>query len=141
MRRGRGPGFEAIRRWTRRGDATPGTGYVGGSMNPWLLLFCGIAAEVVSTTALKASEGFKRPLSSLAVVVFFGLSFFLFSQSLTGIPLGTAYAVWAGIGVAATALVGMAVFREALTLPRAGGMALVLAGVVALNLSGGGASP
>jgi small multidrug resistance pump len=110
-------------------------------MSPWLLLFCAIAAELVGTTALKASEGFKRPLPSLAVIVFYGLAFFLFSQSLGGIPLGTAYAVWSGVGVAATALIGMIVFRERLTWPRAAGMGLVVVGVVALNLAGGEASP
>jgi small multidrug resistance pump len=106
-------------------------------LSAWLLLALAIGSELVGTTALKASAGFKRPLPSLAVVACYGISFFCLSQSLTVIPLGVAYAIWSGVGIAATALIGAVVFREALTRPRSLGVLLVIAGVVALNLAAG----
>jgi small multidrug resistance pump len=105
-------------------------------MSPWLYLALAIGVELVGSAALKASGGFTRPRPTLVVLVCYGLSFLFFSRSLLAIPLGVAYAVWSGVGVAATAVIGVVVFRESLRWRRLAGMGLVIGGVVALNLSG-----
>lgn len=109
-------------------------------MNAWLLLALAIVSELIASTALKAANGFEKLLPSLAVLACYGLSFYFLSQSLTAIPLGIAYAIWSGVGIAATAVIGRLLFSEALTLGRLAGLALVVAGVVALNLAGEGTS-
>ena len=62
----------------------------------WILLFIAIVAEVIGTSALKASEGFTRILPSIGVVIAYGISFFLLSLTLRVIPVGVAYAIWSG---------------------------------------------
>lgn len=106
-------------------------------MNPYLLLGISIVSEVVGTSALRASEGFTRPLPSLVVVVGYGTAFYLLSQVLKSLPLGLTYAVWSGVGTALTALIGWLYFRDALGGPAIGGIVLIIAGVVLLNVGGG----
>ena len=103
-------------------------------MNPWLLLGLAIACELIGSTALKAARGFTRPLPSIAVLTGYGLSFFLLSQALTSLPLSLSYAVWAGVGVAATAIIGAVIFGERPTRWRLAGLALVVVGTTLLNL-------
>jgi small multidrug resistance pump len=109
-------------------------------INPMLLLLFAIASEVVATTSLKFSEGFSRPLPSLIVVVGYGLSFYLMSLSLRSIPLGSAYAIWSGLGTAATATIGVLIWKESLDLPRIVGIGLIILGVVVLNFMSKGAA-
>lgn len=102
---------------------------------PWLFLAGSILTEVAATTALKLSEGFTRPVPSIVVVVGYITAFGLLSQALTrGMPLGVAYGVWAAIGVALVAIVGAVFFGESMTWVQVGGVALVIAGVLALEL-------
>lgn len=105
-------------------------------MNPWLMLALAIVAEVVGSTALKASDGFSRPLPGLVMVAAYGTTFFLLSQILRSLPLGLTYAVWSGVGTALTAAVGWLYFRDPFGWTAVGGIALVVAGVALLNLSG-----
>lgn len=104
---------------------------------PWLWLAGAIIAEVIATTSLKLSEGFSRPLPSVVVVVGYVGAFLMLSQSLTrGINLGVAYGVWAAVGIALVAMIGTLLFGESLTWIQIGGIALIIAGVMALELGG-----
>ncbi|KAB2808467.1 multidrug efflux SMR transporter [Pimelobacter simplex] len=99
----------------------------------WLLL--AIASEVAATLSLRASEGFTRLLPSLVVVAGYVVAFYGLSQALTrGMQLGTAYAVWSGVGVAAIAVLGVVILRESLSLVQVAGLVFVVVGVVLLEL-------
>jgi small multidrug resistance pump len=103
------------------------------SVNPFVLLLIAIATEILGTTALRVSAGFTRPWPSVLVVVSYVLSFYLYSQVLKHIPMGVAYAIWAGLGTAGVVLIGVMVWRDQLTLWQVVGMVLVMAGAVMLN--------
>ena len=103
-------------------------------MSPWILLGLAIAAEVVGTSALKASEGFSKLWPSAIVVVSYGAAFYLLSLTLRTIPVGIAYAVWSGVGVVLIALIGWLVFGQKLDAAGMLGMGLIVAGVLVLNL-------
>lgn len=103
-------------------------------MSPWILLGLAIAAEVVGTSALKASEGFSKLWPSAIVVVSYGAAFYLLSLTLRTIPVGIAYAVWSGVGVVLIALIGWVVFGQKIDAAGLLGMGLIVAGVLVLNL-------
>jgi small multidrug resistance pump len=103
-------------------------------MNAWLTLGLAILAEVIATSALKASEGFSQLWPSIVVIVGYGIAFFCLSLTLRQMPLGIAYAVWSGAGTALIALIGVAVYQQKLDLPAIIGIALIVAGVLVLNL-------
>ena len=105
-------------------------------MNTWLLLGAAIVAEVAGTSFLKLSDGFSRPGPTLAVVGFYTLSFLLLAYVLRSIDVGVAYAIWAGLGTALVAAVGVLVFGEAITLARLLSLSLIVTGVVGLHLTG-----
>jgi len=102
----------------------------------YLTLAGAIAAEVAATTAMKYSEGFSKLWPALLTAVGYVLSFLLLAQTLKTVGIGTAYAIWAGTGTAAIALIGLVLFGEALTPVRIAGILLIVAGVVLLNLGG-----
>ncbi len=103
-------------------------------MPAYLYLLIAIVAEVVGTSALKASEGFTR-LGPTAIVVFgYGLAFWLLSLTLRTIPVGIAYATWSGLGIVLIAAVGWVAFGQKLDLWAMLGMALIVAGVLIMNL-------
>jgi small multidrug resistance pump len=101
------------------------------------LLAGAIAAEVTATTAMKYSDGFTRIWPSVVTAVGYLVAFGLFSQTLKTVSVGTAYAVWAGVGTAVIALIGMLFLHESASLVKLSGVALVILGVVMLNLGGG----
>jgi small multidrug resistance pump len=102
---------------------------------PWLFLAGAIVSEVVATTFLKLSEGFTKLVPSIIVVVGYIAAFGLLSQALTrGMTIGVAYGVWAAVGVALVAIVGAAFLGESMTWVQVGGIALVITGVLALEL-------
>ncbi len=103
-------------------------------MNSWLFLVIAICAEVVATSALKASEGFTKLVPSVVVVVGYGLAFYCLSIALRSIPVGIAYAVWAGVGIALVAAVGWVVYGQKLDAWALLGIGLILSGVMVLNL-------
>ena len=103
-------------------------------MQQWLFLSIAIVSEVMATSARKASAGFTRPLPSLVVVVGYGVAFYFLSLTLKTVPVGVAYAIWSGAGVALIALVGWAFLGQRLDAPAILGLALIVAGVVVINV-------
>jgi small multidrug resistance pump len=104
---------------------------------PWLYLAIAIAGEIIGTTALKASDGFTRLGPSVLVVAGYGIAFFMLAQVLRTIPLGIAYAIWSGVGVAAVTVIGWAMYGQRLDLPALLGIGLIVAGVLVLNIWSG----
>ncbi|MGE7650604.1 DMT family transporter [Peribacillus frigoritolerans] len=109
-------------------------------MNPYAFLAIAILSEVFGSSMLKVSNGFKRLFPSIGVVIGMGLAFYCLSLSLITIPLGTAYAIWSGIGTALTALVGVIVYKEGFNLKKFLGLVLIIGGVAVLKLSSEGTS-
>jgi small multidrug resistance pump len=108
-------------------------------MNPTalLLLVLAIAAEVVGTAGLKASEGFGRLGPSGLAVLGYALAFFFLAQSLKYIPLGVAYAIWSGLGTVGSVLLGLLIWEEVLGPVHILGIVLIVVGVVVLNVAPG----
>ena len=100
----------------------------------YLYLAIAIVAEVIGTSALKAAEGFTRPLPSLVVAVGYGTAFYFLSLALKVIPVGIAYAIWSGVGVALITVIGWVLFRQRLDAPAMLGVALIVAGVVVIQV-------
>ncbi len=100
----------------------------------WVLLVLAIAAEVVGTLSLKASDGFSRLWPSVAVVVGYGLAFTLLAFALKTLDVGPAYALWAGLGTVGAAIGGWLIFSERLSLLTLSGIVIVVIGVVAITL-------
>lgn len=101
---------------------------------PFVYLALAIVAEVVGTTALKASDGFTRLWPSVTVVVGYGLAFYLLALVLRTIPVGIAYAIWAGLGIVLVAVAGVVVYGQRPDLPAMLGMAMIIGGVVVIQL-------
>ena len=102
-------------------------------MNPFVYLALAIVSEVVGTSALRASDGFTKLWPSLLMVVGYGMAFYLMSLCLRQIPLGTTYAIWAGVGTAGTVLIGVVLWRDEFSLWHGLGIGLIIAGVIVLN--------
>lgn len=100
----------------------------------WFYLAIAIVSEVVATSALKAAEGFTRPVPSILVVVGYSLAFYFLSLVLNTIPLGVTYAIWSGVGIALVTVVGWIVYHQVLDLAGIIGIGLIVAGVVVLSL-------
>ena len=100
----------------------------------WVYLLCAGACEIVSTTAFRYTEGFTRLWPSVACISIGLFSFYLLNRSLVGVPLGTAYAVWTGIGAAGTAAIGIAFYAEPTNPMRVICLTLLIAGIIGLKL-------
>lgn len=98
------------------------------------LVFAGVL-EVVWAVALKASDGFTRWLPNLVMAIGLAASFWFLSRAFREIPMGTAYAVWTGIGAAGVAILGMVFYGEPVSLARLGFLSLILVGIVGLKLA------
>ena len=103
-------------------------------MNKWLMLGIAIVAETIATSALKSSEGFSKLVPSAIVLVGYGVAFYFLSLTLRSIPVGIAYAVWSGVGIVLITAVGWAFFGQKMDAPALIGMALIIAGVVIMNV-------
>ena len=103
----------------------------------WLLLLLAGCFEVGMALSLKESAGFSKLTPTLLFLVLSVTSFALLSMTLRTLPVGTAYAVWTGIGAAGTAVLGMLILNESRDLARLGGIILIISGVVLLRLAGG----
>nr|WP_153100464.1 multidrug efflux SMR transporter [Paraburkholderia hayleyella] len=101
---------------------------------PYLLLVFAIVAEVLATSALRASEGFSRLLPTSIVIVGYGLAFYCLSLTLKSIPVGIVYAIWSGVGIVLITLVAAVLYRQVPDWPAIIGLALIIAGVIVLNL-------
>ncbi|MCF3133526.1 DMT family transporter [Streptomyces olivochromogenes] len=102
----------------------------------YLLLAGAIAAEVTATTAMKYSDGFSRLWPSVLTALGYLVSFVLLARTLKSLSIGTAYAIWAGVGTATIAVLGLMLFGEGLSATKVAGLLLIVAGVVVLNLGG-----
>jgi small multidrug resistance pump len=105
-------------------------------MTPWLLLLAAIGTEVVSTATLPRTHGFTEPGWTVAVLIGYSISIGLLSVVTGHIPVSIAYAVWAGLGTAGIAVVGSVFLGQPLDLVKAVAIALIIVGVVVLNLHG-----
>jgi small multidrug resistance pump len=100
----------------------------------WILLIAAICMEVCGTTCLKLSDGLTRWLPSVLIFVFYSLSFTMMAFAVKKLDLSLTYAIWSGVGTFLIALIGLFWFKEQFTLLKAFSMALVIAGVIGLNL-------
>ena len=114
--------------------AVLGASYAVSLMNPYLALALAIVSEVAGTTALKLSDGFANLVPSVGVVVGYLASFYFLGLVLEELPVGLVYATWAAVGILGTVGVGLLVFDESLDVAGVIGLALVVAGVVVLNV-------
>jgi len=102
-------------------------------MLAWVYLFIAIGLEVIGTVSLKFSNGFTDWRFSVLTLGVYGLSFWVLSLTLRVIPIGTAYAVWAGLGTAAIAVIGLVFFKEPMTVMKGVFLLMIIGGVVGLK--------
>ena len=100
----------------------------------YLFLLIAIVAEVVGTSALKATAGFTRLWPSLVVIVSYSCAFYFLALCLRSLPVGIAYAIWSGLGIVLVTVAGIFIYREVPDVPGVIGITLIIAGVVILNL-------
>jgi quaternary ammonium compound-resistance protein SugE len=105
-------------------------------VSPWLYLIIAALLEPGWAIGLEYSEGFTRPIPSIATVVLMVLSIVLLGKAVQSLPIGTAYAVWTGIGAAATALLGIVLLNETSSIIRVGFIGLIITGVIGLEITG-----
>jgi small multidrug resistance pump len=105
-------------------------------MLAWIYLAAAIASEVVGTVFLRYTDGFTNPAPSALVLITYAVSIWLTALAVKGLEISLAYAVWAGVGTAAVAVIGMAAMGETVNALKLASIALVITGVVGLNLSG-----
>ncbi|KAG6558698.1 Guanidinium exporter [Candidatus Rhabdochlamydia oedothoracis] len=101
----------------------------------WFFLLLAGFFEICFTIALKFSQGFTRLIPTLVTIIFIFLSFFCVSQAMKTIPIGTAYAVWAGIGAAGTVICGIIFFGDSYHIIRLISLSLIIIGIVGLKLA------
>lgn len=100
----------------------------------WFFLTLAIVGEVIATTTLKSTEGFTRLVPSVIVVAGYGFAFYCLALALKSIPVGIAYAIWAGIGIVLVAAIGWLIHGQKLDAWAVVGMALIISGVAVMNL-------
>lgn len=103
-------------------------------MQSWWYIFIAIVGEVVGTSALKSANNFTNPIPSVVVVLGYGIAFYFLALALKTIPVGLAYAVWAGLGIVLVALIAWIVHGQALDFWAFIGIVLIVGGVLVLNL-------
>lgn len=103
-------------------------------MIAYLYLGIAIVAEVIATTALRAAEGFTQLWPSAISVAGYVVAFYFLSLTLKTMPVGIAYAIWSGVGIVLISLAGWLIYKQLLDLPAILGMALIMAGVIVINL-------
>lgn len=104
-------------------------------MNAWMFLGLAIAFEVSGTMLLKASNGFEKVGIGMASIACYSLCFWLLAPAIKVIPVGVAYAIWAGMGIACAAALSYFIFGQKLGLLQIGFIALILVGAIGLNLT------
>ena len=102
----------------------------------WVLLSIAIFAEIVGTLSLKASDGLSKLWPSLGVLVGYATAFALMAMSLKKLDVGVTYAIWSGVGIVGAAIGGLIFFDQQLSKITILGMAIIIAGVVIMNLGG-----
>ncbi|MDQ0316919.1 DMT family transporter [Amorphus orientalis] len=100
----------------------------------YVYLMIAIVMEVVATSALKETHGFTRLGPSIVTVIGYALSFYFLAQPLKTLPVGVVYAIWSGAGIILIAMIGYFVFRQTLDAGAIVGLALIISGVLVINL-------
>jgi small multidrug resistance pump len=106
-------------------------------MKHWIYLAIAILSEVAGSSALPAAQGFRNPGPTAVVLIGYVAAFYFLSLTLEAIPLGVAYAVWSGVGVALISLIGWVVYRQSLGLMEIAAIGLIVIGVVILKFGKG----
>ena len=102
---------------------------------PWLILFVACLFEVAWAVGLKYTDGFSRLWPSVGTLAAMGVSFYLLAIAMRSLPLGTAYAVWVGVGAVGTAILGIFLFQEPANAGRLVSLGLIVAGIIGLKLA------
>jgi quaternary ammonium compound-resistance protein SugE len=110
----------------------------GVLMNAWVMLGLAGLLEIVWAVGLKYADGFTKPIPSAITIGAMVVSMWLLAQAARTLPIGTAYAVWTGIGAVGAALLGMMLFSESANAVRLGCIALIVAGIIGLKVSSPG---
>jgi small multidrug resistance pump len=103
-------------------------------MNHWLALSLAIVAEVIATSTMKSTQEFTRFWPSVVVVLGYGAGFYFMAISMRVLPVGIMYAIWAGMGIVLVSIIGWIVYQQALDLAAMIGIALIIAGVIVINV-------
>lgn len=103
-------------------------------MNHWVALAIAIFAEVIGTTALKASNEFTRLAPSVLVITGYGAAFYFMAISMRVLPVGIMYAIWSGMGIVLVSIIGWLVYKQTLDLPSMIGIGFIISGVIVINL-------
>lgn len=103
-------------------------------MQKWIFLAVAIVSEVIATSALKPSAGFTRLWPSIMVIAGYASAFYFLSLTLNVLPIGVAYAIWSGVGVALVALISWLYFHQPLDFAAIAGLLLIIAGVIVINV-------
>lgn len=103
-------------------------------LSAYLLLAFAIVAEVIGTACLVKSEGFSKLIPSLLVIICYSLSFYVLSQVTKTLNIGVVYAIWSGVGIVFTAIIGYYAFKQSLDTPALIGIGFIIAGVLIMNL-------
>ncbi len=109
---------------------------MNATLTAYALLACAIVTEVTGSTFLAKSDGFSfsKPIPTAVTLICFAIAFYLLSQVVKTIPLGITYAIWSGVGIVLTAIIGVTVLKQSLDLPAIIGIILIIAGVVVMNV-------
>lgn len=101
----------------------------------WLFLLIAIIGEVIGTSALKASDGFTKIIPSIIVITGYGIAFFFLSLTLKeNVHIGIVYAIWSGLGIILISIIGYSFYKQTLDMPAVLGIALIIIGVIIINL-------
>jgi len=105
-------------------------------MTAWISLLIAIGFEIIGTSLLKLSDGFEKSYFGVLSLVAYTASFYFLAPALKSIPIGLAYAIWAGVGIGAVALIGLIFFDQRLSLIQLGFLLMILVGAVGLRITG-----
>lgn len=103
-------------------------------MTAYYYLAIAICAEVIATVSMKAVKGLSTPLPLVLVIVGYGIAFFMLTLVVRSIPVGIAYAIWAGMGIVMVSIAALFIYGQRLDVPAMAGMGLIVAGVVVIQL-------
>ncbi|MCY0108144.1 multidrug efflux SMR transporter [Pseudomonas monsensis] len=103
-------------------------------MNAYVYLTIAICAEVIATVSMKAVKGISTPLPLILVIVGYGIAFWMLTLVVRSVPVGVAYAVWAGMGIVLVSIAALFIYGQKLDVPAMLGMALIVLGVVVIQL-------
>lgn len=103
-------------------------------MTGYIYLAIAIAAEVIATTSMKAIDGFNKPLPLILVIGGYAIAFWMLTLVVRSIPVGIAYAIWAGLGIVLVSIAALVLYQQKLDAPAVMGMGLIVSGVVVIQL-------